>query len=391
MKKLALALSLAGSLLAATPYHVAVATVDEPDALLGAESLVQAYGDAAHGGRIQALVMRDWDEDRNGYVAALAKLAEDPQMKAVVVYQAVPGTAEAFKRIHARRPDIYCLAGDAHEDPAVITAAADLVQNEDFLSRGYTLVWAAKAMGARTFVHISFPRHLAQESLGRRRAIMEEVCRDLGLRFAAETSLDPLDVGGAQSRQFILGKVPEWLKQYGGNGDKVAFFCTQDGQTGPLLQRLLESKNGLFVEADLPSPLMGYPEALGLDLSGEKAFPAILEKVERAVVAKGGAGRFGTWAFSYGHAVTAGLGEYAIRVLDGKARKNSLEDLYAAFGKWTPGAKWNGALYVDAAGRQYPNLALGYMDTYLLGGSGQGHYLGTTSLKIPGKYYALKK
>jgi len=399
MKLLAIALSTLAALAVGAPpkapFHVAVATFGGPmaeDSRRGVESLVKAYGEARNGGWIQPLLLPDWDYDPEVFLASLTKVTEDPLLKAIVVYQAVPGTAEAFKRIHAKRPDIYCLAGQAHEDPAVITASADLVVNQDFISRGYTLPWAAKEMGAKAFVHISFPRHLAAESMGRRKAILEEACKDLGLRFAAETSLDPLLVGPGASQQFILDKVPGWLKQYGGDQGKVAFFCTQDGQTEPLLKRLLESKHGLFVEADLPSPLMGYPAALGLDLSKEKSFPAMLRRIESAVVAKGGAGRFGTWTFSFGHSVTAGLGEYAIRVLKGTARKNQPEDLFAAMTQWTPGTTWNGTSYVDASkGKRYANELLVYADTYILGGLSGKRSLGTTRLKIPEKYLAVKK
>jgi hypothetical protein len=403
MKTLAPALLTLAALLPGTAgppakatFHVAIATLQGPmaeDSRRGVEALVKAYGETRKGGLILSLLLPDtWDMDPEPFLASLTQLTEDPLMKAVVVYQAVPGTAEAFKRIHAKRPDIYCLAGQAHEDPAVITASADLVVNQDFISRGYTLPWAAKEMGAKTFVHISFARHLALDSIGRQRAILEDACQDLGLRFAAETSLDPLLVGAAASQQFILDKVPGWLKHYGGDTERVAFFCTQDGQTGPLLKRLLESKHGLFVEADLPSPLMGYPAALGLDLSKEKSFPAMLKRIESAVVTKGGAGRFGTWAFSFGHSVTAGLGEYAIRVLKGTARKNHPEGLFAAMAQWTPGTTWNGALYVDTVkGKQYPNEILVYADTYVLGGLKGKHSLATTRLKIPEKYFALKK
>ena len=75
--------------------------------------------------------------------------------------------------------------------------------------------------------------------------------------------------------------------------------------TEPLLKQLLEY-GGYFIEADLPSPLMGYPGALGLDLTEEAGdFDKILKKVESAIVEKGGAGRFGTWAYSYGYTVSA--------------------------------------------------------------------------------------
>ncbi|MDR1306537.1 MAG: DUF3798 domain-containing protein [Treponema sp.] len=143
-------------------------------------------------------------------------------------------------------------------------------------------------------------------------------------------------------------------------------------------------------EADLPSPLMGYPGALGLDLSAETGnFPAILRKVEEAVNEKGGAGKFGTWAFSYGFAQSAGWGEYAKRVIEGTAKLGNLDDMWAALSVFTPGAQWNGAYYVDAnTGVGAKNHLLIYMDTYIMGVPGK--YLPTTDQEVPEQYYAIK-
>jgi hypothetical protein len=404
LTKIAAALVPAAMLLAGTAamadakFHVGVVTgtvSQSEDDLRGAEALIKEYGSVKSGGMIQHQTYPDdFMSQQETFISNVVSLADDPKMKAIVVNQAIPGTAEAFKRVRAKRPDIFLLAGEAAEDPLVISASADFVATNDFVSRGYTIIWAAKQLGAKTFVHISFPRHMSYESLGRRRSIMEAACKDLGIKFAFETAPDPTsDVGVAGAQQFILEKVPAWLKKYGPNGEKVAMFCTNDAHTEPLLKQLLASKNGLFVEADLPSPLMGYPGALGLDLSKEAGnFPAILKKVEAGVVAKGGAGRFGTWAFSYGYTVSAGLGEYAIRCINGKAKRNNLKDLFAAYGKWTPGAKWNGAFYTDTnTGVRTKNMALVYMDTYILGGFNGKNFLPTTSVKVPEKYYAIKK
>jgi hypothetical protein len=327
----------------------------------------------------------DFMSQHETFISSVVSLADDPLMKAIIVNQAIPGTTEAFKRVRAKRPDILLLAGEPHEDPLVIQSGADLAASADFISRGYTIIWAAKQLGAKTFVHISFPRHMSYESLGRRRAIMEQACKDLGLKFAFETAPDPTsDVGAAGAQQFILEKTPQWIQKYGKDS---AFFCTNDAHTEPLLKQLL-AYGGYFVEADLPSPLMGYPGALGIDLSAEAGnFPAILKKVEAAVVAKGGKGRFGTWAFSYGFTVSAGLGEFAIRVIDGKAKKDSLKDLFDAYAKYTPGAKWNGAYYVDmGTGVRAKNQVLVYMDTYIFGKG----FLPTTKQKVPEKYFSIK-
>jgi hypothetical protein len=370
-------------------FHIGIATEtvsQAEDDLRGAEQLIKEYGSVKDGGMIQHITYPDdFMSQQETYISNVVALADDPLMKAIVINQAVPGAAEAFKRVRAKRPDILLLAGEPHEDPLVIQQAADLAVSNDFVSRGYTIIWAAKQLGAKNFVHISFPRHMSYETLGRRRAIMEEACKDLGINFYFETAPDPTsDVGVAGAQQFILEKVPQWVQKY---GKDTAFFCTNDAHTEPLLKQLL-AYGGYFVEADLPSPLMGYPGALGLDLSKEAGdFPAILKKVEKAVIDKGGAGRFGTWAFSYGYTVTAGLGEFAKRVIEGNAKKDSLKDVFDAFGKYTPGAKWNGAYYTDmATGVRARNQVLIYMDTYIFGKG----FLPTTQVKVPDKYYMIK-
>ena len=379
----------AGSAFAAAKYHIGIVTgtvSQSEDDLRGAEQLIKEHGAVKDGGMIQHLTYPDdFMSQQETFISSVVSLADDPLMKAIIVNQAIPGTTEAFKRVRAKRPDILLLAGEPHEDPLVIQSGADLAASNDFVNRGYTIIWAAKQLGAKTFVHISFPRHMSYESLGRRRALMDAAGKDLGLQFAFETAPDPTsDVGVAGAQQFILEKVPQWIQKYGKNS---AFFCTNDAHTEPLLKQLL-AYGGIFVEADLPSPLMGYPGALGIDLSAEAGnFPAILKKVEKAVVDKGGAGRFGTWAYSLGFTTTAGLGEFAIQVINGKAKKDSLKDVFAAYGKYTPGAKWNGAYYVDmGTGVRAKNQILVYMDTYVFGKG----FLPTTKQKVPEKYSQIK-
>jgi hypothetical protein len=391
----ALALLLAGgSLQAAAKFHIGVCTetvTQSEDDLRGAEQLIKEYGSVNNGGMIRHITYPDdFMSQQETVISNIVSLADDPLMKVVVTCNALPGVAEAYKRIRTKRPDIILLAALPAEDPLVIQKAADLAVDADFVSRGYTIPWVAKQLGAKTFVHISFPRHMSYESLGRRRAIMEAACKDLGIKFAFETAPDPTsDVGTAGAQQFILEKVPQWLKKYGPNGEKVAMFCTNDAQTEPLIKQIAASKNGIFVEPDSASPLMGFPGALGLDLSAEKGnFPAIMKKIESTLVAKGDGGRLGTWAYSTGFTMVAGLGELGKRVVEGKAKITNTKDIYAALGKYTPGAKWNGAFYTDmSTGVRAKNELLVYMDTYVFGKG----YMGATALKIPEKYFVIKK
>ena len=390
---LALVLS-SGAATAAPAFHIGVCTetvTQAEDDLRGAEQLIKEYGSVTNGGMIRHITYPDdFMSQQETVISNLVSLADDPLMKVVVTCNALPGVSEAYKRIRTKRPDIILLAALPAEDPLVIQKAADLAVDADFVSRGYTIPWVAKQLGAKTFVHISFPRHMSYESLGRRRAIMEAACKDLGIKFAFETAPDPTsDVGTSGAQQFILEKVPQWLKKYGPNGEKVAMFCTNDAHTEPLIKQLAASKNGIFVEPDSASPLMGFPGALGLDLSAEKGdFPKIMKKIEATLVAKGDSGRLGTWAYSTGFTMVAGLGELGKRVVEGKAKLSNTKDIYAALGKYTPGAKWNGAYYTDmSTGVRSKNELLVYMDTYVFGKG----FMNATGQKVPEKYFTVKK
>ena len=263
------------------------------DELRGAEAMIAKYGDADEGGMIKHVTYPDnFMQESETTIAQIVGLSDDPDMKVIVVNQAVPGTSAAFKQIRERRPDIILLANSSQEDIAMIENAADLVVDPDNINRGYLIILAAKKMGAETFVHVSFPRHMSIELLSERRSIMEEACKDLGLKYADETAPDPMsDVGIPGAQQFILEQMPAWVEKYGKN---TVFFPTNDAHTEPLLKMVAEL-GAMFVEPDLPSPIMGYPGAFGIDLKDEAGdWPAILDKVEETVIEAGGEGRMAT-------------------------------------------------------------------------------------------------
>ncbi len=362
-------------------FHIGIVTgsvSQREDDRRGAEAFQAKYGEDM----VKLAIYPDnFTEELETTIQTIVNLADDPLMKAIIVNQAVPGTAEAFKQIKEKRPDILCLAGESHEDLPIIGEAADLVANNDFVSRGYLIIRTAHELGCDTFVHISFPRHMAYETMSRRVAIMRKTCEMYGMKFVLETAPDPTtDVGVAGAQAYVLEKVPEWIEKYGKN---AAFFCTNDAHTEPLLKQLL-TYGGYFIEADLPSPLMGYPGALGLDLTEEAGdFEKILAKVEAAVVENGGAGRFGTWAYSYGYTVSAGLAEHAYNVITGKSELLDMDDLAAAYKVYSPNASWNGANYTNAStGVKLDNVFLVYQDTYVMGKDGD-KYMHSTEVEVP--------
>lgn len=350
----------------------------------GAEKFQEMYGEE----NVKLAIYPDnFTDELETTIQTIVNLSDDPDMKAIVVNQAVPGTAEAFRKVKERRPDILCIAGESHEDLPEIGSAADLVCNNDFVARGYLIIKTAHDLGCDTFVHVSFPRHMAYETMSRRVAIMEETCKELGMKFVLETAPDPTsDVGVSGAQAYLLEKVPEWVEKYGTN---AAYFCTNDAHTEPLIKQLLEY-GGYFIEADLPSPLMGYPGALGIDLTAEAGdFEKILEKVESAVNEKGGAGRFGTWAYSYGYTQSAGLAQHALNVVKGESELLDMDDIAKAYRVFTPKAAWNGSNYTNVdTGVKLSNVFLVYQDTYIMGNPGK--YMGSTEITVPEKYFSIK-
>ena len=369
-------------------FHIGIVTgsvSQSEDDRRGAEAFQEKYGEDRV---ILAIYPDNFTEELETTIQTIVNLSDDPEMKAIIVNQAVPGTTEAFRQIKERRPDIICIAGESHEDLPEIGSAADLVCNNDFVARGYLMIRTAHELGCDTFVHISFPRHMGYETMSRRVAIMKAACEEFGMNFVLETAPDPTqsDVGTPGAQAYILEHAPEWIEKYGKNS---AYFCTNDAHTAPLIKQLLEY-GGYFIEADLPSPLMGYPGALGIDLTEAGGdFEKILAAVEAAVVEQGGEGRFGTWAYSYGYTVSAGLAQHAINVINGESELLNIDDIAKAYEVYSPGAAWNGSNYTNAeTGVKAENTFLVYQDTYIMGNP--GHYMGSTSVEVPEKYFTVK-
>ena len=227
-------------------------------------------------------------------IAQLVGLADDPDVKVIVIGQAVPGSLPAVRKIREKRPDIKIAMVEPHEDPAMINAEADIAIQPDQLARGRTIMAVAKKMGVTDFIHYSFPRHMSQELLARRRDIMKTEATTQGIQFHFVTAPDPMgEAGVAGSQQFIKEDVPRELQKL---GPKTAFFSTNCGMQDPLIQTVLTT-GGYVPEQCCPSPTHGYPTALGIRIPPDKAgdFHYINAENERVITEHKMNGHFATW------------------------------------------------------------------------------------------------
>lgn len=369
-------------------YHIGIVTgtvAQGEDELRGAEAAVKEFGAASEGGMIVHDTYPDnFMSEQETTISKIVAMADDPDMKAIIVNQSVPGTSAAFDQIRAKNPNILLIGLTPQEDTTMIEAAADLAVDADNISRGYRIIAAAKEMGATKFAHISFPRHMSIELLALRRAIMVEACKDLGVEFISLTAPDPTsDVGVPGAQQFIAENIGPWIQKY---GKDTAFFCTNDAQTEPLLRGIAQG-GAIFVEQDLPSPIMGYPGAFSIDLSNEAGdWQAINKKVEEVVVANGGEGRMGTWAYSLGYTMTLAAVDHAKNVIENGASIDDKAAFIQALENRSEAGIWMAENYVDrASGESIANHLLIAQDTYVYGKG----YLGMNSVEVPEKYKTL--
>ncbi|MCA8959602.1 MAG: DUF3798 domain-containing protein [Planctomycetes bacterium] len=264
------------------------------DEYRGAEYVVRKYGSDKI---IHKTYPDNFMTEQETTVTQITEMAKDPAVKAIIVAQAVPGTLPAIKKVRRERDDVIFLLVAPQEDPEQIAQYADLAIQTDDLMRGKTIVEKAKSMGAKTFIHYTFPRHMSMKILADRRDIMRRVCEENDMEFVVANAPDPTgDQGIAGSQKFVLEDVPRKIEAY---GKDTAFFSTNCSMQEPLIRAALEG-GAIFPEQCCPSPTHGYPGALGISISEDMAgdMAKIREEIGRRIDERGFRGRFGTWATS---------------------------------------------------------------------------------------------
>ena len=297
-------------------------------------------------------------------ISKLIAFASDPDVKAIVMCQAVPGAKAAFDKIRAMgRDDMLLIAGVPQEDPAVITAAADFVLYTDEPKQGDTIMETCAKWGIDVFVHYSFPRHLAMETIAARKALLEENAAALGIQYVEATAPDPTgDAGVAGAQQFILEDVPLKLKEF--EGKKVAFFTTNCGMQEPLQAAILDQPNAYYPQPCCPSPYHAFPASLGLEIQAGGDDTEALKAIAAVLKEHNALGRYSTWPSPVNMSIIDVSVEYAKKWIAGEiTSKNDGAAIAAMFEEKAPGAIVNN--YTKADGQTFDNyytVLLGAVD-----------------------------
>ena len=254
-----------------------------------AQNLKAKYGDMV----VTATYPDNFSTETEQTIATVTNMAADPDVKAIVFVQAVPGAAAAISKVKETRDDILFISGVCAEDPAVIAAASDICLLVDEIQMGKTIIDQAAAMGAKTFVHISFERHLGYATISARQALFKENCAAKGIEYVEATAPDPTgDAGVTGAQAWVTENIKVYVDQY---GKDTAFFCTNCSMQVPLIQQCAEL-GAIYPQQCCPSPYHGYPSAFNISTEGHEGdVPYMLDQITAKVAEYGNTGRMSTW------------------------------------------------------------------------------------------------
>ena len=285
-----------------------------------ANKMKEKYGDMI----VTSTYPDNFDKETETVISNAVAMASDPDVKAIVWCQAIPGTSAAIDKVRETRPDMIFIAGTPGEDPGVIDPKADIVLQVDEPGCGITIPPQAAKQGAKTMIHYSFPSHMSYALIVARHENLKKYCAENGIELVDVTAPDPTgDSGITGAQQFILEDVPRQIEKY---GKDTVFFTTNCGMQEPLIRKVFE-EGAIYTLQCCPSPFHAFPAALNIDMSGHEADVSyMMEQLQAKTNEAGMQGRVSTWGVPCNMLfISAGV-EYAKKVLEGKTNGVVLDD-----------------------------------------------------------------
>ena len=317
-----------------------------------AQKLKEKYGDMV----VTATYPDNFSTETEQTIATVTNMAADPDVKAIIFVQAVPGATAAIQKVKETRDDILFISGVCAEDPGVIAAASDICLLVDEISMGTTVIDQAKKQGAKTFVHISFERHLGYATIAARQAGFKARCAELGIEYVEATAPDPTgDAGVTGAQAWITENIKVYVDKYGAD---TAFFSTNCSLQVPLIQEIAKYK-AIFPQQCCPSPYHAYPSAFNIKTEGHEGdVEYMLGEIKKAVEEAGNSGRMSTWEVPINMMMIEAGFNYAVKWIEGDITERCDEAALLAEMKAISGEATTITHYSDEATGELDNFFL---------------------------------
>jgi hypothetical protein len=295
-------------------------------------------------------------------ISQISSLADDKSMKAIVVVSGQSGLLPALQKVKEKRPDIITVTAPIWDDPDMMSKYIDVNLDTDWARRGETIVQKAKDMGAKTFIHYSFPTHLAKEAISKRKDMMKATCEKLGLKFVEVVTPDPQTGDGVgPMQQFLREDVPRQIAKYGKDTNIFGSNCPM---YDVIIDEALKEKF-IVAEQCCPTPTQAFPTVMNLEISKEDSgnFEKINAMITEKAKAAGMEGRLGGWPVP----ASIFLPEYAVELskymIDNGSKKEDVmnKEFLDKFAK----EKFNVGVDFKQMKPETPNYQLFVMDSIL--------------------------
>jgi ABC-type sugar transport system substrate-binding protein len=255
---------------------------------------------AKYPGMIKHIVLPDnFSEEQETAISQITSLGDDKDIKGIVICAGYSGILPAIQKVKENRPDIIVVTAPIWDDPDMMAKYIDLCLDTDWVQRGITIPTKAYNMGAKTFIHYSFPTHMAKEAISKRHDMMKETCEKLGMTFVDILTPDPQAGAGYPAMlQFLQENIPVQIEKY---GPDTCIFGTNCPMQDVIIAKALELKF-IMAEQCCPTPTQGFPAAMGLAIAEEDAgnFDKINEMIREKAAEAGMTGRLSTWPIPVG-------------------------------------------------------------------------------------------
>ena len=258
------------------------------------------------------------DADVQTIVSLASNMANDSEIGALVINEAVPGSIAAADAAKEADPEMLVIMVNPSEEPPEVSKSADLAVMTVFNELTIAAAEQAKEKNCEVMVLEVPVDQLGMERAQSRINACQEKCDELGIELIVNSLPSESD---ANSRPAMIQAAKEdiynKLDEYGDNVGFMSFssFCA----TG-IFTALCEEGRGYLVGTPDPGPFgPGFMDAFGITADEEHLLDVdwTNKAIAEALEAKGMSGHFCNWEIPYFSTMMYGSIAYSLAYLDG--------------------------------------------------------------------------
>lgn len=259
------------------------------------------------------------DADVQTIVSQASTMANDPEIGALIINEAVPGSVAAADAAKQANSEILVIMVNPSEEPPEVAAVADLAVMTVF---NELTVAAAEQAAEKNCEVMVLEVPIDQQGMERaqsRIAACQEKCDELGIKLVINSLPSESDANTRPAmiqaaKEDIYNKLDEY-------GDNTGFMCFSSFIATAVFTALCEEGRGYLVGTPDPGPFApGFMDAFGITADEEHILDVdwTNKAIADALDEKGMSGHFCNWEIPYFSTVMYGSIAYAKAYLDGE-------------------------------------------------------------------------